>query len=349
MSSITSTFSLASILNQSVFTAQAQLAIDEQEVSTGVDANVGLTLGAQTGQDVQLRSQQSLLQTITSSNSTVSTTLNSTQNILTNVQSTAQSFLQTLIQSSTSNSTAQELQQTAQANLQSLIGQLNTNVEGQFIFGGINSSVQPITDGTSSVTSSFNTFLASLTPPATASTITPAQMQTFLTTNLAPQFTGASWSGSAGPPPVAGNWSAASDTPIASQISPTQTVVTSVSANQTAFQQLTQAYSMVADLGTANLSSPTFQTVVNSAESLVQNAIGGLTNIQDGLGTAQSAITTADNFMSTQMSTLSTQVGNLENVNTFAVQTQVTNLQTQIETAFELTSQLSQISLVKFL
>jgi flagellar hook-associated protein 3 FlgL len=338
MTSITSTFALASILNQSVSTAQSQLAIDEQEVSTGVDANIGLTLGAQTGQDVQLRAQQSLLQTIETSNNTVSTTMSSTQNILSNVQSTAQTFLQSLIQDGTSDSTGQEMQQAAQSNLQSLIGQLNSNVEGQFVFGGINSGVQPITDGTSSVTSSFNTFLASLSPPATASTLTSAQMQTFLTTDLAPQFTATGWSS---------NWSAASDTPIASQISPSQTVVTSVSANQSAFQQLTEAYSMVADLG--NLSAAASQTVVSSATSLVQNAIAGLTNIQAGLGTAQSAITTANNFMSTQMNTLSTQIGNLENVNTFQVQTQLTDLQTQIETAFELTSQLSQLSLVHFL
>ena len=106
---------------------------------------------------------------------------------------------------------------------------------------------------------------------------------------------------------------------------------------------------MVADLGTTSLSSTAYQTVVNSAETLMQSAISGLTNIQAGLGTAQSAITTSNNYMSTQLNTLSTQIGNLENVDTYAVSTQATDLETQIETAYQLTSQLQQLSLVKYL
>ena len=48
--------------------------------------------------------------------------------------------------------------------------------------------------------------------------------------------------------------------------------------------------------------------------------------------------------MSVQMNVLSTQIGNLEDVNPYQASTQVTDLQTQIETAYELTSQLSQLS-----
>ncbi|MGO9007079.1 MAG: flagellar hook-associated family protein [Beijerinckiaceae bacterium] len=338
MSSFISTFSLASILNQTVATAQSTLSNDEQEISTGVYADVGLTLGATTGQDIMLRSQQSLLQTIGASNDTASTNLNSSQTILSNLQSTAQDFLQSLLESGTTNSTAQTVQSAAQANLQSLIGQLNTNVDGEYIFSGINSSVAPITDGTSSVTSAYSSYLTSI--PATSSTISASQMQNFLDNQLPSLFQGSNWTN---------NWSSASDTPIASQISPSQTVTTSVSANQSAFQQLTQAYSMVADLGTTSLSSTAYQTVVNSAETLMQSAISGLTNIQAGLGTAQSAITTSNNYMSTQLNTLSTQIGNLENVDTYAVSTQATDLETQIETAYQLTSQLQQLSLVKYL
>ncbi|TPV98887.1 MAG: hypothetical protein USCAAHI_01686 [Beijerinckiaceae bacterium] len=53
--------------------------------------------------------------------------------------------------------------------------------------------------------------------------------------------------------------------------------------------------------------------------------------------------------MSVQMNILSTQIGNLENVNTYEVSTQITDLQTQIETSYSLTSQLQQLSLVKYL
>jgi len=346
MSSTISSFSLSSILRQTVQTAQSNLATDEQEMSTGVYANIGLTLGAQTSQDVALRAQQSLLQTISASNATVSTTLSSTQNILSNLQSTGQTFLQSLVQGTNNDSTANVLQSTAMDNLQSLLSQLNTNVNGEFLFGGINSSVAPMTSyvtgaaNQQSVANAFqSTFGFSQSSPS-VSTITASQMQSFLTTQFPTLFQGADWTS---------NWSAASDVTNVSQISPSQTVTTSVSANQTAFQQLAQAYTMVADLGTSNLNTDAYNTVVTQAESLMQSALAGLTNIQGGLGTAQAAITSADTYMSTQLNTLSTQIGALENVDTYAVSSQETELQTQIETAYELTSQLQQLSLTKYL
>jgi flagellar hook-associated protein 3 FlgL len=57
----------------------------------------------------------------------------------------------------------------------------------------------------------------------------------------------------------------------------------------------------------------------------------------------------ASDQMSLQMNLLSTQVGGLESVNTYEVATRITDLQTQIETSYSLTSQLQQLSLVKYL
>jgi hypothetical protein len=51
--------------------------------------------------------------------------------------------------------------------------------------------------------------------------------------------------------------------------SATQTADTSVSANNTAFQQLAQAYTMLADLGTPNLNSSAYQAVTSTAQSLL--------------------------------------------------------------------------------
>jgi flagellar hook-associated protein 3 FlgL len=88
---------------------------------------------------------------------------------------------------------------------------------------------------------------------------------------------------------------------------------------------------------------------VTNAENLMNTGLSSLTNLQASVGTVQNDITSANNQMSVEMNVLSTQIGNLENVNPFQAQTEVTNLQTQIETSYELTSQLSQLSLVKYL
>ncbi len=79
-----------------------------------------------------------------------------------------------------------------------------------------------------------------------------------------------------------------------SQISSTETLSTTVSANQPAFQDLAQAYSMVANLGTQNLSADALNTLVTNATTLVQQGITGLTNLQANVGLVQNDVTTAN-------------------------------------------------------
>lgn len=346
MSSYISSYSISSALRQSVLTAQSNLAIAEKEVSAGTYANVGLKLGESTGQDLSLRSEESMLETITATNGVASARLSSTQTILGNLQTNAQNFLNSLI-SSTGTSSANSLQATAQADLQSLISGLNTSVGGQYIFGGINSGTKPITDyyapgspNQAAVDGAFSSTFGFSQSSANVSSITGTQMQSFLDTQFPTLFQGANWTS---------DWSSASNTALSSQISGTQTADTSVSANQSAFQDLSQAYAMVADLGTRNLSADALNAVTTTAASLLQKAVTGLTNMQTSVGLVQSSVSNANDQMSVQMSILTTQINNLEDVNPYEASTQVTNLQTQIETAYSLTAQLQKLSLVNYL
>lgn len=346
MSSYISSYSISSALRQSVLNAQKNLATAEQEVSTGTYANVGLQLGESTSQDLSLRSEESMLESITATNGVVSTRLSSTQTILGNLQKNAQDFLNSLI-SSTGTSSANSLQAAAQVNLQSLVSSLNTSFSGQYIFGGINSGTQPITDyygsgspNQAAVDSSFSSTFGFSQSSTSVSSITGSQMQSFLDTQFPALFQGSNWTS---------DWSSASDTAISSQISDSQTADTSVSANQSAFQNLAQAYAMVANLGTQNLSADALSAVTKTATALVQKAITGLTSTQVSVGLVQSNVSNATDQMSVQMSILTTQINNLEDVDPYEASTQVTNLQTQIETAYSLTAQLQKLSLVNYL
>jgi flagellar hook-associated protein 3 FlgL len=53
--------------------------------------------------------------------------------------------------------------------------------------------------------------------------------------------------------------------------------------------------------------------------------------------------------MSNQLTILQTQIGNLDNVDSSTVATQINSLQTQLETAYELTAQLQKLSLAQYL
>ena len=347
MSSFISSYSITSALRQSILTAQSNLAQAQQEVSTGTYADVGLTLGAQAGEDINLRNQEALLQTFTSTNNLTATSLNSTQNVLSGLQTTAQNLRKGVIAGTGQNATGSSLQQEAQSALQSLISGLNTNENGNYLFAGTNTAVAPITDyyasgsaNQAAVNSAFSSYFGFSQSSPSVSGISASQMQSFLATQFAPLFQGANWSS---------NWSSASNTTTTSEISPSMTVSTSVSANNSAFQDLTQAYTMLSSLGTQNLSSAALQTLTSNAENLLNAGIAGLTNLQASVGVTQSDITTANNQMSIELNVLSTQIGNLENVNPYEAGTEVTNLQTQIETSYSLTSQLTQLSLVKYL
>ena len=137
--------------------------------------------------------------------------------------------------------------QPASANLQSLIATLNVTMDGQYLFGGINTGTAPMQDyapGSPSKMAVDAAFLATFgfaQNSPTASSITAAAMQTFLDTTLAAQFANPAWGT---------NWSTATDQVMRSRISTTQTIDTSVSANEPAFRKLAMAYTMLSDLGT---------------------------------------------------------------------------------------------------
>jgi flagellar hook-associated protein 3 FlgL len=239
--------------------------------------------------------------------------------------------------------------QTLGANgLQSLVSTANTSVGGQYVFAGINSAVAPMTNyfnppaaAQTAIQGAFAAYLGGLTPPATAQTVTAAQMQTFLASSaFTSQFQGAAWSA---------NWSSASSTNISSDLSPTETIDTSTNANQPAFQQLAQAYAMLNEFTGASVNSSAMQSVVNQASSLISGALSSLTSTEATLGSAQQRVTDANDNMSAQMTILQTQIDNLDNVNAYQTATQVSSLTTQIQTAYSLTAQLQQLSLVKYL
>lgn len=232
--------------------------------------------------------------------------------------------------------------------LQSLISNANEFVNGQYVFGGINSSAPPMPDyfaapapAQAAIQSAFTTYLAGLAPPATPQTITGAQMQTFISSSaFTSQFQGPNWSA---------NWSAASSTDISTNISPTETITTTTNANQPAFQQLAQGYAMLTELTGTGVNASALQVVANAASNLVGSALTSLTATEATIGAAQQRVTDANTNMAAQMTILQTQIGNLDNVNAYQTATQVTSLTTQIQTAYSLTAALQKLSLVNYL
>jgi flagellar hook-associated protein 3 FlgL len=269
-----------------------------------------------------------------------------TQNRITQLGSTASDFLSSLIAARDTDSGARIILPSASANLQDLISSLNASYNGSYLFGGINTQNVPVANYTAGSTSKnqvdadFQAYFGFSQTSPSVSTITPAQMQTFLNTTFDAEFASPAWNA---------NWSSATDQTLSSRISATEVVDSSVSANQSGFRKLAEAYTMMTDLGNTSMSQATFQVVVDKAVSLVSGATNDLAVLGGTVGSIQQRITAANDKLNVQKDIFNTQIVQMEQVDPAEASVRVNTLQTQIQTALALTSQLQKISLVNYL
>ncbi len=343
-----SSFATSDSLRVNIQRMQGEFLKAQTELSTGKLSDRGLGLGTDTGRLTGFDQQQTRLQTLIDTNKLVSTRLDATQNALGTLLADSQSMVKSLISNGNSANGESQIRNQATVQLQSLISNLNLSVNGDFAFGGINVSAKPIADfpGTPAgaarlaIDTAFQSNFGFNQSSASVSGISAASMQSFLDTQFAPLFSASNFRGS---------WSSASDTPMSSQIAPGQTADTSVSANSSAMRNLVQAYSMLTSLGTDKLGADAYKVVMDQAGKLLGNANTGLIDLQSSIGMTQSSIASASDQLGLQKNILGSAIGNMEDVDPYEANSRVTKLTTQIETAYSLTSRLSQLSLLKYL
>jgi flagellar hook-associated protein 3 FlgL len=341
-----STLMLSSTLRYSITNNQSALSKATKEATTGRFADPGLVLGSSTGRDVGLRAEMNFLDQLVDTNGLVSGRLDVTQNRIDQVGSTAQDFLKNLIASRDADSGARIILPSASANLQDLIGSLNASYNGSYLFAGLNTQIVPVANyaaGSTSKNAVDADFLSAFgfsQSAAGVSGITPAQMQNFLNTNFDAEFASPAWNT---------NWSSATDQVMSSRISQTEIVDTSVSANQPGFRKLSEAYTMLSDLGNTNLSQATFQVVVDKAITLVSGAIDDLAVLGGNVGSTQQRVSGASDKLKIQNDILNDQVVSMEKVDPAEASVRVNTLQNQIDTALALTARLQKISLLNYL
>jgi flagellar hook-associated protein 3 FlgL len=336
---------LATALLPSIAQTQSTLTADGVEESTGRYANIGLQLGDQSGYELSLKNENELLQTLTTSNSVVTGNLTTAQDALNSILTGAQSAQATMTTwTSESTSSPSTLQITGVNGLQALIATANTTSNGSYVFGGDNTNVAPMNDYTTvtnTVSQAFQSYFGFAPTGNAAAGVTSTQMQSFLDgPNYTSLFSASGWNST---------WSNASSTNTNAQVAPGQTIDTSTNANQPGFQQLAQGYALLAVFGGSQLSSAAQQLVASNATSLITQGVNSTTATEASVGGSLSQVSDATTSMSSQMTILQTQIGNLDNVNSTAVATQISTLSTQLQTAYELTAQLQRLSLAQYL
>ncbi|MEX0955121.1 MAG: flagellar hook-associated family protein [Rhizobiaceae bacterium] len=337
--------------NQSVRThlmkMQAELIKVEREVVTGRVADAGLALGSRTGFSVSMQRDVERLHTIIDSNALAGSRLDGTQSGLQTVADLAQAYMVTMTAASSGTVQPSIAVAEAKAAITTITGVLNSSLNGENLFAGVNTDVTPINDffapGSPARTAMETAFVTHFgfahTAPA-ADTVDQAAMDTFLTTIIEPQFMGPDWNT---------NWSNATDETITARITLNETSAASVSANADGMRRMMMAAASVAVFFEGNLNANARNAVVEHASSMTGQAVSNLGQLQAQTGIIEKRITTASERLQMQIDIFEGKISDLEGVDAYEASTRVSTLLAQIETAYTLTSRIRQLSLVRYL
>lgn len=338
-----SSAAVSQAMRYSMARAQSELTKAQKEMTTGVVADVGLALGARAGQSVSLARDLDRLKGIVDTNGLITARLTATQNSLTQIATAANGFLSTL----TTNATPSVVLNEARSTLDALTSALNTSYNGEHLFAGVNTDVQPINDffaagspNKAAFDAGFQSFFGFTQNDAAAASITADQMNDFVDTVLVPQFLGSGWQGT---------WSNAADDGITSRIALNETAVTSVSANQTGLRRLAMSAAAVAAIFDSNVGEAGRKALVDRTLGEVGIAMSEVANIKANTGTIENRVKNASDRIGMQSDLFEESLLKLEGVDPYEASTRVTMLLQQIETSYALTARIQQLSLVNFL
>ena len=342
--SFISSTAIQNSMRQTIRQAQNEMTDASTEATTGVYADIGVSLGSGTASSVNLTRDVTRIDSILSSNSVVNQRMTSSQTALSDMSSQAQKFMDQLValRGNSDDSSIQLTQQTATATMSSFVADANTMVNGEYLFAGTNTDVQPMTDNSTAATTAIQSALSDY---ATAqgvaiSDLTGDQMKDFITNVAEPLVTSdSSWS----------DWSSASDQNMSSRISNSEVIESSTNANATGMRYLALSTTVANALMGQGLSQDALNAVTDQATSYARQAIDGLNNQASQLGLSQARLTDANTSLNAQKTIINTNISDLTGVDAYEASTKVNSLQTQLETAYTIASKIQQLSLVNYL
>ncbi|GAB2182787.1 flagellar hook-associated family protein [Roseibium sp. LAB1] len=317
------------------------------ELSSGRKYDVGLDLGTKTGESVSIRSEFHFLNGIMDTNALTASRLDVSQAAMGDILTDAQDFLATLVALRENNGSSDIVKADAVGNLELLTSRLNTQLNGNFVFAGINTDQEPFADYSDPTSpnklaadAAFLTEFGIAQSNPGVSGITPAAMSTYLNGAFDAMFQDPAWGTS---------WSGASSNVMVSRISASETVSSSVSANEQAFRDLAAAYTMMSDLGNEDLDPETWKVVVNEAIEKLGTGIAGVTSQMGKLGNVQEQVKLASERLKVQTDILNRRINDLENVNLEETSVRLNTALTQLETTYAVTARMQGLSILNYL
>ena len=340
-----STYAMFTNMRQNMASLQRELATAQGEVTNGRVADAGLLLGSGNGRRVSLLQDIQRLQVVVDTNHLAQARVDMTLTSIDAVREHGESILASLTSSLGSSTHFDVTQRAGQTALEAITGVMNTSLNGEFIFGGINSGEEPIgdfeTDGAkAALDAAFLGHFGFAKTDAAAAGIDGSAMTDFLDNVVEPMFFGAGWEAS---------FSNASDDVITARIGLTETSDASVSANETGFRGMFFAAVVTAEYFSGDLNAAATSAAAEKALAVVATASGQLADLQGRTGFLSNRIERTSDLLSARIDEITAQSDKAVAVDPFEAATRLNNLVTQIETSYTLTGRLQQMSLMRYI
>ncbi|ASS54413.1 flagellar hook-associated family protein [Rhizobium leguminosarum] len=346
-SSFISSSAIQNAMRLTIRQAQNQMTKATMEATTGVYADIGVSLGGNAARSVDFSREVDRIASIKSSNSLVNARMESSQLGLSKMKDVGDGLVSklTALQGSHDPGSITVAIQSATSALSTMMDTANTMVNGEYLFSGINTDVQPLTDKTTAtsaaIVTQLNTYATGL--GKAVSDLTGAEMSTFITTTVEPMFSETAWTD-----PTTG-WSQASSQNMTSRISNSEVIESSTNANSEGMRYFALASVMTSALLGQNLSSDAMSTVSKQAISYTTKATSGLVTQASQLGLSQERVKKSNDALDAQSNIIKNKLVDLQGVDPYEASTLVKTLETQLETAYTIVSKIQQLSLVNYL
>lgn len=317
----------------------------QTEVVTGKFADSGLSLGAESRKLISFHGDIAHVQQLIDTNEQVKTRLVSSQEGMTYLNNLANGLVNAVGIVMGDDSQYSTAQQSAKNMVAEITSVLNTQVNGVFIFAGLDVENRPMSDydtggGKAAFDAAFLGHFGFTKNDPAAAGITKADIETFLTTVIEPSFQGAGWTT---------DYSSATDEAVTSRISAGVTAETSVSANEEAFRELMMASVVATELFDSNLNS---EALIGTSEFVISragSAGGDLTKLQGRLGLVENRLERVNQSLSAQQTLLEQFAAELEAVDSYEAGIELNTLLTQVEVSYQITARIKSLSLMNYL
>lgn len=346
-SSFISSSAIQNAMRLTIRQGQNQMTKATMEATTGVYADIGVSLGGNAARSVDFSREVDRIDSIKSSNSLVTARMESSQLGLSKMKDVGDGLVSklTALQGSHDPGSITVAIQSATSALSTMMDTANTMVNGEYLFSGINTDVQPLTDKTTAtsadIVTALNTYATGLGKGV--SDLTGGEMETFITTTVEPMFSEANWTN------ATTGWSQASSQNMTSRISNSEVIESSTNANSEGMRYMALASVMTSALLGQNLSSDAMSTVSKQAITYTTKATSGLVTQASQLGLSQERVKKSNDALDAQSNIIKNKLVDLQGVDPYEASTLVKTLETQLETAYTIVSKIQQLSLVNYL